>query len=490
MTEIMANVDIATLSNAARSLALPVCLDVQLNDRSPMERLEILRFFRVLPGKRVVCLARWRDRLVVAKIFLSPKGWRRHLLRETNGITVLLSEGIPTPKIEGIGTSADKLAGVLLLEYLDQSQSVRKNWKNSSLEERERLLRSVVRLIAQCHSRGLLQHDIHLDNFISQQQKLFLLDAADVEKRDEPSDMDGVDNLRSMQNLALFFAQFPVFNDRCVPQMYEYYRSLRPEAQLSADIALFNAILRKKRLGRVAVVENKLYRSSTANVCKRSWSQFVVYRRKLESPAWQAFIENPDNFIAEGKCLKNGNSSTVALIEIDNKPYVVKRYNLKSPWHFLRRMLRPSRAWVSWRNAHVLRLLGVATPAPRLMMERRFGFLRRQAYFVSKFTQGESVLHSILETPINSPLWSQTLAQFNELFEVMSEYGVVHGDTKATNFILGKKRLKVLDLDAMYMEQDKARFQKAFQKDLLRFADNWQGDTQKHQQVLELIKKF
>jgi tRNA A-37 threonylcarbamoyl transferase component Bud32 len=490
VTEIMANIDAATLSDAARSLTLPACLDVQLNDQSPMERLELLRFFRVLPGKRVVCLARWRDQLVVAKIFLSPKGWKRHLLRETNGITVLLSEGIPTPKIAGIGTSADAQAGVLLLEYLDQSQSIRKGWKNSSLEERERMLRSVVRLIAQCHSRGLLQHDIHLDNFVMQQQQLFLLDAADVEKRDEPNDVAGVDNLRSMQNLALFFAQFPVFNDRCVPQMYEYYRKLRPEAQLSADIALFNAILRKKRLGRVAVVENKLYRSSTANVCKRSWNKFVVYRRKLESPAWQAFIENPDDFIAAGTCLKNGNSSTVALVDIDNKPYVVKRYNLKSPWHFLRRMFRPSRAWVSWRNAHVLRLLGIATPAPRLMMEKRYGFLRGRAYFVSKFTRGENVLQSILEAPINSPIWHQALDQFGELFEIMNEYGVVHGDTKATNFILGKKRLKVLDLDAMYMEQDRARFQKAFQKDLLRFADNWQSDTQKHQQVLELLKKF
>ena len=498
MSENMQSVSILELQNSARTLTLPVSIDLQLNESAVAERIELLRFFRILPGKRVVALARWRDRLVVAKIFLVQSSWKRHLLRETNGITFLLSEGISTPKIEGIGNSHGGEAGVLLLEYMDQSKSVRKGWKNSDDSEREQLLTKVVGLIARCHSRGLVQHDIHLDNFLLQQlsslekqkQQLYLLDAADVERR--ASDKDGValDNISALQNLALFFAQFPASNDHRVAHLFEHYRRQRPDARLDTTIASFKAMLRRARLRRIELVSNKLYRTSTANVCVKTWTKFVVYRRKIESPSLQAFIDDPDAVMEKGKSLKQGNSSTVALVEIDGNSYVVKRYNLKSPWHFLRRMWRPSRAWVSWRNAHTLKLLGIATPAPRLMMERRIGFLRGQAYFVSKFNNGEDVLSAVSEQSTNSKLWQRMLAQFEELFCIMREYGIVHGDTKASNFILGKTRLKVLDLDAMQMGRSGRRFRRGFQKDLQRFADNWHSEAQKFQQASELISRL
>ncbi|MDX1490925.1 MAG: lipopolysaccharide kinase InaA family protein [Pseudohongiellaceae bacterium] len=477
------------LSSSARELDLPINLDVKLNDSAQIERVEILRFFRILPGKRVVCLARWHDHLVVAKIFLAPKRWQRHLAKESNGIPMLAGEGISTPQIEGLGVTACGEAGVLLLQYLDNSRSLKKSWKKSSEKDRVLLLRKAVKLIADCHSRGLIQHDIHLDNFLLQDDHIYLLDAADVEKRETQNPGDGLDSMRSLQNLALFFAQFPVSNDDYVPQMYDYYRDLRPELGFTSDLQLFKALLRKKRLKRIDIVLKKLFRSSSANICTRTWDSFVVYRRNLRSPAWQAFIDNPDKLMASGEKLKNGNSSTVVKIDIDGKPYVVKRYNLKSTAHFLRRMFRPSRAWVSWRNAHLLRMLGVSTPAPKLMMERRFGLLRRQAYFVSKFSKGDDVKHTLDSEPINSPLWQRALKQYDQLFAIMAEYGIVHGDTKATNFVLGPKRLKILDLDAMSLEPDSSRFRKAFEKDLQRFADNWVKDESKYKRVSEMLDR-
>ena len=185
--------------------------------------------------------------------------------------------------------------------------------------------------------------------------------------------------------------------------------------------------------------------------------------------------------------LKDGSSTTVVRVVIDDKPYVVKRYNMMSFWHRLSRLFRPSRAWVCWRNGHMLEMLGVLTPRPVLMMELRCGPLRREAYYLSEYVEGEEALHFLNRTPIKAPAWQLTLTQFKAIFAALKDYGIVHGDMKATNFIVTEKGVSVLDLDAMHQESDSRRFAKAAEKDLKRFAKNWKDDPERAQQVQKML---
>ena len=66
--------------------------------------------------------------------------------------------------------------------------------------------------------------------------------------------------------------------------------------------------------------------------------------RRDEQAALQAVIDDPNEFIARGKLLKGGGSATVASIELDGRALLIKRYNIKSPLHWLKRFWRPSRA--------------------------------------------------------------------------------------------------------------------------------------------------
>lgn len=486
----MQTLDTRTLISSGRALmptdADPAVLQWQDAD-GETQSLELLKVFRVLPEKRVVALARWRGQRVLAKLFFARLRWPQHLQREIDGVQAIVSAGIATPVVLASGTSVDGGTGVLLLQYIENSETVGQRWDHATAVERAVLLRKVVMLIAECHRRGLLQKDIHLDNFLLSDDLLYLLDAAAVSiHTGEPH---GVDGVRSLQNLALLFAQFPVHNDVQVPALYELYRSLRPHTELSADPCMFSALLQQNRLARLRVVLDKLYRETSAHVCVQKRDRFVVYRRAMESPQLQEFLQAPDDFIARGRLLKNGNSSTVALVQIAGRDYVLKRYNIKGFWHGLRRALRPSRAWVSWRNAHMLEMLGVTTPQPLLMMERRFGALRREAYFLSEFVPGEDVLRYLAKEPINSAAWERVLAQFDELFRVMRDYHIVHGDMKATNFISTADALIVLDLDAMRKEPDKERFRNAFGKDLQRFIANWQDKPECAARVLTLVEQ-
>jgi tRNA A-37 threonylcarbamoyl transferase component Bud32 len=293
-----------------------------------------------------------------------------------------------------------------------------------------------------------------------------------------------------MHNIALFFAQFPVSNDQLVALLYAHYRQQRPTVDWSDDSAVFSALLRKKRAQRLKIVLKKLYRETSANAFKKDWNHYIVYARSLESESLQAFLKDPDHFVAQGTIIKDGRSATVALIDIGQTQYVLKRYNIKNFWHRIRRQLRPSRAWVCWRNAHILEMLGISTAKPVLMMERRFGPLRREAYFLCEYVPGQDALHYLKKEPINSPALALALEQFKALFSTMGDYAIVHGDMKATNFYVNDQGITVLDLDGMYQEPDQRRFAKARAKDLQRFAKNWEDSPELAQQVKTMLQRL
>ena len=479
----MTTIDTNTLINSARALPLPATIECTID--GTVAGLELLETFRVLPKKRMVCLAKWQDKIVVAKLFFSHGRWAQHIHREQQGIEALVKADIHTAKLIAKGASTDNACGILLLEYLDQSESLGAQFERSEEGGIENLLGKVIALIAQCHALGFLQKDIHLNNFLLRDGKIYLLDAGELEQQSV-----GIDSVNSMRNLALFLAQFPVSNDALIPSLYESYRQQRPVVDWSEDIAVFRALLRKKRLQRLQIVLKKLYRETSANVCIRDWNRYIVYDRSLDSEELPAFLSHPDQFIDNGKIIKDGRSATVAIIEIADRKYVVKRYNIKSLWHRIRRLFQPSRAWLCWRNAHMLEMLGIATAKPLLMMEWRFGSLRREAYYLCEYVPGQDALHFLKGEPINSPALTLTLAQFKALFRILRDYCIVHSDMKATNFHISQQGITVLDLDAMYQESDQRRFEVARQKDIQRFAKNWEDSPELAQRVQDMLQSL
>jgi heptose I phosphotransferase len=232
--------------------------------------------------------------------------------------------------------------------------------------------------------------------------------------------------------------------------------------------------LRKKERRLLQIV----YKDSACVARQQSATQLAIVNKALWKPDFQVLIEQPDELMKKAVMLKNGDSTTVVAITLDGREWVIKRYNLKNPLYALSRMLRPSRAWHCWGSAFRLTDAGIATPAPLLMLEKRWGPLRRQAWFVTERVAGQDVLRTLeFESP-ESLKWQQALDLFDELFRRMRQHRLIHGDMKATNFILqeqenGQPTLQVLDLDATRIEQRKWRFQKYFARDLRRFYANW-----------------
>ena len=84
-------------------------------------------------------------------------------------------------------------------------------------------------------------------------------------------------------------------------------------------------------------------------------------------------LADPEGYLKarEVRTLKDGNSSTVMVVRVNDRPVVVKRYNIKGRRHGLARALRATRAARAWRNAHALLFDGVPTARPLAMLEKR-----------------------------------------------------------------------------------------------------------------------
>lgn len=241
-------------------------------------------------------------------------------------------------------------------------------------------------------------------------------------------------------------------------------------------------------------LRKKVYKTSATVSRQQTLTHLALLNKTLWSPALEALLEQPDEVMQTGVMLKDGDSTTVVAVTLGDRDWVIKRYNLRNPFYAFSRLLRPSRAWHCWGSAFRLAEAGIATPVPLLMLEQRLGLLRRKAWFVSERVYGQDLLRLLeFESP-ESSLWQQALQQFGELFNRMRQHRIIHGDMKATNFILqqdggGQTRLQVLDLDATRIEHRNWRFQKYFTRDLRRFYANWRHH-EAAEPVSALVKRF
>jgi tRNA A-37 threonylcarbamoyl transferase component Bud32 len=178
-----------------------------------------------------------------------------------------------------------------------------------------------------------------------------------------------------------------------------------------------------------------------------------------------------------GKTLKDGRTSTVAKVELQDESFVVKRYNLKNTWHALDRLWRPSRAWHSWREGHRLRFLSIATPEPLALIEERLGPLRRRAFLITAYCPGVSLKQYLSADQEPDPA---TASAILSLFNALHRQRISHGDLKATNLLWHDAQLFVIDLDAMIQHRSATAFARAWRRDRARLLCNWPATSVLH----------
>jgi tRNA A-37 threonylcarbamoyl transferase component Bud32 len=457
------------LAASGRSLEIPFRAVLEFDNRHIVVTCN--RILRILPSKRLVCSGEYNGQDVVVKFFLDSRRAKRHCAREEKGIRALNEAGIKTQALLFKGLLKPGCEPVLVFRMIDRATNFADVWKQiTSDNTHAQLLRQIVLIIADQHEAGLAQDDLHMGNFILAGNDIYTIDgdAVNVHNRGKP-----LSETKSLENLGLFFAKiYPRF-DRLVPDAFNMYLEKRAWPK---NTVLYNRLtkgIRHQYKKNKKKYLKRIYRECSAFSCQKSWNRFLVYNRNYDTEKMVRFLADPDVLIDRNRLLKNGNTATVAMVEVDRQRLVVKRYNIKNAWHALRRCLRPSRAWNSWRNAHRLAILGIPTPKPIALLEKRWGPFRSKAYFITEYVDGINVYQFFHSDKSKEADQGDLVEQFGKLFQQLAAASISHGDLKATNFIVTDNRLVITDLDAMREHKFRCRFREAFGRDLKRFMQNW-----------------
>ncbi|WP_374322095.1 lipopolysaccharide kinase InaA family protein [Aquipseudomonas alcaligenes] len=461
---------LAELRQADRAPTLP--LSLELGD----EQLVLERLLRVLPGQRYVGLARWRGRAVLAKLLVGGKA-ERHFQRELSGARLLAEQGLSTPQLLGEGFVVGQ-GGWLLFDYLEDAESLWHAWRAVERESvlsdaQQAVLGEALAAIAQLHAKGLWQADLHLDNLLRHGGRLLVIDGGGVQAEQAGQPLS---RQRVLENLGVFFAQLPAEIEPFTEELLVHYLLVNAEHALPLQ-ELFKEVAKVRRW-RLRDYLKKVGRDCSLFAARVGAGGLRVVRRDSEARL-EPVLADLDEALGRGRICKDGGTATVACVQRGGGALVIKRYNIKNAWHWLTRFWRPSRAWHSWVEGNRLELLGIATPRPLAVLERRWCWLRGRAYLVTDYCGGEDLIARFTPHVDGCPPEAE-LAALDQLFAALIRERISHGDFKGHNLFWDDGRWSLIDLDAMRQHARPSGFARAYARDRARFLRNWPADSALH----------
>jgi tRNA A-37 threonylcarbamoyl transferase component Bud32 len=475
---------LSELKAAGRTPALP--MNLALADAAGPAELQLLTLLRVLPGQRYVGAGIWRGRPVLAKLLVGSKA-ARHFQRELAGVRLLAEQGMTTPLLLADGLQ-DGEGGWLLFELLEPAQSLGKAWSDVEhwpvlAPEQQAVLGDALSAIAQLHSKGLWQEDLHLDNLLRHNGRLYLIDGAGIraEQAGKP-----LSRARVLENLGVFFAQLPKTLEPFTEELLVHY--LLSNGEHGLPMEALQKQIDKVRVWRLKDFLSKVGRDCSLFSVKDSAFGLRAIRREEEA-AMTPVLAQADQLLDHGHLYKTGGAASVGRVDVAGRPLVIKRYNIKNFAHWLKRFWRPSRAWHSWREGNRLAFLGIATPKPLALLEQRFFWLRRKAYLVTEFLPGPDIIERFAPYVASGNAPDVELQALDQLFGQLLRERISHGDLKGHNVFWHQDRWALIDLDAMCQHASASSFATAFTRDRARFMRNWPVDSALHQVLEQRLPK-
>lgn len=454
----------ADLAEAGRSPVAPFAIEL-----ADDHWLRIDTLLRVLPGKRITGIATFAGQRVVAKLFIASSGSERHWQRECQGIERLRQHDLPAPQL--LATGALQSGGYYVMtEFIDAARSL----ADAPTTVVAASLPGLFALLGRMHAGGLTHKDAHLGNFLAHDDALLILDGDAIRGNQPMSALQ--------ENLALLLSQLsPAVLAEQQDAFVTAYRSGNPGLML--DQQQLDQQVEANTRKRMQDYLDKCLRDCTLFKVAKKTDRFTAVLRS-EADWLAPVIADPDRWMNDGKPLKQGRTATLAMVEFDGRQLVIKRYNIKNTGHALSRALRPSRAWHSWVAGNRLQFLGIATPRPLALIEKRFGPLRGKAWLITEYCPGRNLLEHL---DAERPVPEEERAALRSLFTQLAAARITHGDLKATNLLRDGRRISLIDLDAMRQHGSNVTFRRAWRKDCERFLENWPANSAIRKQLAETL---
>ena len=409
------------------------------------ESLLCTGLLRVIPGRRQIYDALWNDTSVVAKVFSHKISARRHLRRELHGLNQLQRRGLSSPKPLFFGKTEDGQWIVVTEKIVDSTTVLDALDQTTEKPKKMDLLSRACRELAKQHSKGILQKDLHLGNFLLAGDRIYALDPSRMQffSRQVP-------RKKSISQLALFVRYLPAGDIKSVREICQEYFKARGWNFGKSDKALFQKQLAVHRKRGIRGGLKKCVRTGKRYLKIKAQRYVAVFDRSFCREAEPPdFIEQIDVLMDKGQILKNGNTCYVSRLMWGGKDVVVKRYNHKGFFHSLRHTTKSSRARRGWLYAHRLGMLDISTPKPLAYIEQRKGFLIWKSYLATQYVEGQKLHDFLSDGNVAQEQRSTTMQQVRNMLDKLAKYRITHGDLKHSNILVTKTGPVLTDLDGM-----------------------------------------
>lgn len=452
-----------------------VCLQLSIDGAPDINCRELLR---VLPDRRWVLLAEWNSLAVVVKVFAGRQA-EKYSHRDARGARWMQQAGLTTPALLWQGVSSEFAAQVLIYAEVPNSENAYLSYLKGDSDTRLKLMVDLARVLAQQHTAGLVQTDLHLKNFLLAEGQVWSLDGDGIQQT-------VLSKRQAYQQLAELISKMYVLDQHdWVAQLLAEYNSVRGWHQTTMPAR----VLAWAKQMKVQEVERYVTRKIFRTCSDVTWVQNSHSSQAVSAASCMGVTDLDALEIAMnvGKMLKPGNTCTVVHTQLQGQSVVIKRYNIKNWLHGLSRFWRPSRAAASWRNAHRLQYFGMLTPQPILMYEQRFYGMRSRAYFVSAFSPWPDAL-TFFQQCSDVNVRERVINQLVTLCYQWFLLKISHGDMKASNLkVTDQGEIVVIDLDSMQQHHHIHTALHAHVKDIRRLLQNWQAETSLYN---ALVKSF
>lgn len=400
---------------------------------------------RWLPARRLVVAGAWKGKPAVMKFFAVGKRGEKAFSREVSALSRLHDYGVTSPDL--LDSSSSDRGAILVMSRLEGETALDYCQQGDRSVRQKRIL-SLVRWVRETQEKGVLQKDIHLGNFFHSGRCWFMLDAAACR-------FGSLSAREKVKNLADLVAQFLPMD---VPDLGDIFHGL-------GDGGNAVATAREKRYRKIL---DKAQRDCTEFVRIRRGSLRGMCRREFLEQVLGLLDQGLDKTVSSGNMLKDGNSATVVLES--QTGWVIKRYNIKSTWHWLKRQWGRTRSRNAWLAGYFLRTIGVKTPLPVAFMEEKIGCFTRRAWIINVSVSGGG----LDRFPGDQELPNSWLKTLSDLFSLMKVLRFSHGDMKASNFIAEDGELAVIDLDSFSLFEPAPVNRRNWRKDAARLLRNWE----------------
>ncbi|MCG3150016.1 MAG: 3-deoxy-D-manno-octulosonic acid kinase [Verrucomicrobiae bacterium] len=317
----------------------------------------------------------------------------------------------------------------------------------SGHDQRREVQIALGRLLRLMHDKGVLQPDLHHNILVH--PATYELRRIDVDRGELKPALTDTERIA---NLAWLNIGVPLSDDFFTAYGADaaFVQSVRQEAETTGRA-------RRLRQARRALGTNLRFERQRHG--ELNW--FV--RLDTLNDQVRALLADPDGALEKcSRLFKTGpnRQSTVGAFN----GFILKRYNQKNRWNYLKDLFRPSRAFRAYRSAYHLELLGIATPRPVAAAERRCLRVLLHSYLVTEEIAGATDLRRAETLDV------EILRNAGKLIGQLHAAGFAHGDLKETNIVWDKTgKVYLLDLDGLEFcgqvsraqaEQDLERFER------------------------------